>query len=98
MAGKLYIPDIKRSADEQIWFRFDLLAFGEPEIRVLNNVGALVKTIDGLGDMPAGTYASRSRAIFWNRRNTGGGLVAPGVYFAYLYIDSSEEDIMKFTI
>jgi hypothetical protein len=95
MAGHLYIPDLKRAANEQVWFRYRQLIFGEPEIRIKTLLDALVKTIDGLGDRPAGTYASRSRAIFWNRRNTGGSLVASGTYFAELYIDSSKESTMK---
>ncbi len=98
MAGYLYIPDLRRSANDQVWFRYHQQEDGVPEIRVYTSVGGLVKTINGLGSRPTGTYASRSRAIFWNTQNTGGTPQPTGVYFADLYIDSVYFDRMKFTL
>ncbi len=98
MAGYLYLPDIKRAANDQVWFRYIQQEDGVPEIRILTLAGAAVKTINGLGSRPAGTYASRSRSIFWDTQDTGGSPQATGVYFADLYIDSSFNDRMKFTL
>ena len=98
MAGFLYIPDGKRAANDQVWFRYHQQEVGVPEIRILTSGGGAVKTINGLGSRPAGTYASRSRAIFWDTKDTGGTPQGTGVYFADLYIDSVKHDRMKFTL
>ena len=42
--------------------------------------GALVRTL-ALGYQPAGVYHIRSRAAYWDGRNTLGEPVASGVYF-----------------
>ena len=42
--------------------------------------GALVRTLS-LGEMPAGVYQSKSRAAYWDGKNTQGERVASGVYF-----------------
>ena len=42
--------------------------------------GAMVRTL-ALGHQLAGIYQSRSRAAYWNGRNTLGEPVASGVYF-----------------
>ena len=42
--------------------------------------GELVRTL-ALGHQPAGMYQTRSRAAYWDGRNTLGEPVASGVYF-----------------
>ena len=42
--------------------------------------GTLVRTLT-LGHQPAGLYQSRSRAAYWDGKNTFGEPVASGVYF-----------------
>lgn len=98
MAGYLYAPDLKRAANDQVWFRYHQQEDGVPEIRIYTIAGAHQKTIDGLGSRPAGTYASRSRAIFWDTKDTGGAPLGVGVYYADLYIDSAYNDRMKFAL
>jgi len=98
MAGYLLLTDLKRAVDDQIWFRFVQQEYGVPEIRIETEGGSPVKTIDGLGDRPEGTYASRSRAIFWDRRNTSNVRVAAGIHYAALYIDSVKYDLIKLTL
>jgi len=99
MAGFLYTPDLLREADEQIWFRYCQQEYGVPEIKIYTFIGEnLQKTISGLGDRPEGTYASRSRAIFWNKRDTGGNLLGAAQYYADLYIDSVKYDRVFFTL
>ena len=97
MAGKLYAPDVKRAGSNQVWFRYWQQVDGAPEIRIYNLAGALQQTINGLGSRPTGTYASRSRAIFWDKEDSGGMPVAGGVYTAKLNI-GAWYDIIKFTL
>jgi len=98
MAGYLLLADLKRAVDDQIWFRYVQQEDGVPEIRIEDSVGTPVKTIDGLGDRPEGTYESRSRAIFWNRRDAVDARVAAGIHWAALYIDSVKYDFIKLTL
>ena len=98
MAGYQMLTDLKRAADDQIWFRFIMQEDGVPEIRIEDINGNPIKTIDGLGDRPEGTYASRSRAIFWDRRETDTSRAATGQYVSALYIDSVQQDIIKFQL
>lgn len=98
MAGSLYRTDTQRAASSQIWFRFIMYEDGIPELKIYNQAADLKKTIDGLGDRPEGTYASRSRAVFWDRQQTGGGILANGAYYVEFYIDSVKQDQMKFAL
>ncbi|RKU39306.1 hypothetical protein C6496_00800 [Candidatus Poribacteria bacterium] len=42
--------------------------------------GKLVRSLE-FGNIPAGIYQSKSRAIYWDGRNAVGDPVASGVYF-----------------
>ena len=69
----------------ETWIPFRLAS---PEPNTLTDVtlsiyaadGKLVRTL-ALGQLPAGTYQSRSRAAYWDGRNAQGEPVASGVYF-----------------
>jgi hypothetical protein len=98
MSGQWYVPDIRRAVSDQVWFRYSQDEEGEAEVKIYTAVGALVKTISGLGDRPIGVYDSRSRAIFWDTKDTGGTPQGSGVYFADLYIDTVYYDRIKFTL
>ena len=98
MSGSLYVPDLKRASDDQVWFRYKQNEDGVPEIKIYTLVGALQKTISGLGSRPIGDYDSRSKAIFWDTKDTGGSPLGTGVYYADLYIDSVYYDRMRFTL
>ena len=98
MAGYFFVPDLKRAANDQVWFRCHQQEDGVPQIKIYTLAGALQKDITGLGSRPAGTYASRSRAIFWDTKDTGGSPLGSGVYYADLYIDAAYNDRMRFTL
>ena len=49
-------------------------------IKIYTITGQLVRTLD-LGTKPAGYYASKSKAAYWDGRNETGEHVASGVYF-----------------
>ena len=69
----------------ETWLPFRLAS---PEPNTLTDVtlsiyaadGKLVRTL-ALGQLPAGTYQSRSRAAYWDGQNAQGEPVASGIYF-----------------
>ena len=69
----------------ETWIPFRLAS---PEPNTLTSVtlsiyaadGKLVRTL-ALGQLPAGTYQSRSRAAYWDGRNMQGEPMASGIYF-----------------
>ena len=98
MAGYLYTPDLLREANEQIWFRYCQQEYGEVEIKIYTYIGENLQKTINVGYRPESTYASRSQAIFWNKRDTGGSLLGAAQYYADLYIDSVKYDRVFFTL
>ncbi|MCG9131093.1 hypothetical protein J5I95_05345 [Candidatus Poribacteria bacterium] len=64
----------------ETWIPYQLAKPTEVTIFIHAIDGVLVRTLP-LGEMPAGVYQSRSRAAYWNGKNTLGEQVASGVYF-----------------
>ena len=64
----------------ETWIPYQLAQPTEVTIFIHAIEGALVRTLP-LGEMPAGVYQSRSRAAYWDGKNTLGEQVASGVYF-----------------
>jgi hypothetical protein len=96
--GELYTPDLKRASQNEVWFRYKLAVSGTPSFNILNTAGVVIKAISGLGSQKPSEYTSRSRAVFWNRRDTGGSLVAAGNYFVEFVVDSDDQDILRFIL
>ena len=64
----------------ETWIPYELAAAAEVTVSIHTSDGKLVRTLE-LGQVPAGTYQSRSRAAYWDGRNAQGESVASGVYF-----------------
>ena len=64
----------------ETWIPYQLAQPAEVAVFIYTANGALVRTLP-LGKMPAGVYQSRSRAAYWDGKNTQGERVASGVYF-----------------
>ena len=69
----------------ETWIPYDLAEDSDVEIRIYNVKGESVRQLS-LGFQGAGTYRSRSRAAYWDGRNTVGEPVASGVYFYTLHV------------
>ena len=52
-------------------------------LTIYDQTGQVVRTID-VGHQVAAVYESRSKAVYWDSRNTTGELVASGIYFYHL--------------
>jgi hypothetical protein len=73
------LPNFPNPFNPETWIPFDLAESVDVVIRVYSLDGNLVRTLD-LGGLPAGPYADRSRAAYWDGRNDAGEAVAGGVY------------------
>ena len=64
----------------ETWIPYQLSAPAEIRLTIYAANGTVVRTLT-LGHRAAGTYQSRSRAVYWDGRNDVGETVASGVYF-----------------
>ena len=64
----------------ETWIPYQLAASADVRLHIYAANGALVRTLH-VGHQPAGSYHTRSRAAYWDGRNTFGEPVASGVYF-----------------
>jgi len=67
----------------ETWIPFQLAKKTEVSIRIYNAAGSLLRTIS-VGDMPAGVYASKDKAVYWDGCNSMGEKVSSGLYFYQL--------------
>ena len=73
------LPNYPNPFNPETWIPYHLAADADVSLSIYDVSGRLVRTID-LGYQPAGLYANRSDAIYWDGRNTHGEHVASGVY------------------
>ena len=64
----------------ETWIPYQLAESAEVTVRIYAANGVLVRIL-ALGHQAAGTYQSRSRAVYWDGKNEVGESVASGVYF-----------------
>ena len=64
----------------ETWIPYHLAQPADVTVSIYAADGRLVRTLD-LGHRSVGVYESRSRAVYWDGRNTLGEPVASGVYF-----------------
>ena len=64
----------------ETWIPYQLARAANVSISIHAADGAEVRMLD-LGHRPAGLYLQRSRAAYWDGRNTLGEEVASGIYF-----------------
>ena len=70
----------------ETWIPYHLAKGSDVQITIYNAAGNVVRTLT-LGHQSKGYYTDRSRAAYWNGRNTIGECVASGVYFYQLQAD-----------
>ena len=73
------LPNYPNPFNPETWIPYRLANDADVQITIFDTKGTLVRQLD-LGHQPAGYYANRSRAAYWDGRNASGELVASGVY------------------
>ena len=79
-AKSALLPNFPNPFNPETWIPYELSKPAEVTLTIYNMQGQVIRQLK-LGQMPAGVYRSRSRAIHWNGRNIIGEKVAAGVYF-----------------
>ena len=77
--GTTLLPNYPNPFNPETWIPYQLAQGAEVEIAIYDAKGVLVKQL-ALGYQPAGYYADRGRAVYWDGRNDDGESVASGVY------------------
>ena len=71
----------------ETWIPYQLAQDSKVSITIYDARGILVRQL-ALGHRPAGDYTDRTRAAYWDGRNTQGEPVASGLYFYQLQTDT----------
>ena len=74
------LPNYPNPFNPETWIPYHLGKDAEVTLTIYDVRGDVVRQFD-LGYQPAGTYETRSRAVYWNGTNDFGEQVANGVYF-----------------
>ena len=77
------LPNYPNPFNPETWIPYHLAKDADVQITIYDRKGVVVRRFE-LGYQPADIYQDRSRAAYWNGRNTNGELVASGVYFYQL--------------
>ena len=92
------LPNYPNPFNPETWIPYQLASPADVSIAIYTSEGKLVRQLD-LGYKSVGIYQNRSRAAYWDGRNTQGEPVASGVYFYVLragdWIATRKMSIMK---
>jgi len=74
------LPNYPNPFNPETWMPFKLSKDARVAIKIYNARGELVKNFD-LGQIQAGSYLNKERAVHWDGRNALGERAASGIYF-----------------
>ena len=74
------LPNYPNPFNPETWIPYQLAKDADVTLHIYAVNGTLVRTL-ALGHQTAGLYQTRSRAVYWDGRNSFGEPVASGVYF-----------------
>jgi hypothetical protein len=77
------LPNYPNPFNPETWIPYHLAESADVTLSIYAADGRLVRTL-ALGHQAAGMYENKSRAAYWDGRNTIGERVASGVYFYML--------------
>ena len=82
------LPNYPNPFNPETWIPYQLANPGDVQITIYDTKGIVVRTLV-LGYQVAGYYKGRSRAAYWDGRNSLGENAASGVYFYQLQTDDA---------
>ena len=72
----------------ETWIPYHLAHAADVTLTIYSTKGMVVRQLS-LGSQPAGYYAGRAKAVYWDGRNNLGESVGSGVYFYQLQVENS---------
>ena len=81
------LPNYPNPFNPETWIPYHLSTAADVQITIYDAKGSLVRRLE-LGHQGAGYYTGKSRAAYWDGRNTLGERVASGLYFYQLQVGS----------
>ena len=79
-AETMLLPNYPNPFNPETWIPYQLAQDADVTLTIYDVKGQVVRILT-LGHQPAGTYTGRTRAAYWDGRNSQGERVASGVYF-----------------
>ena len=86
------LPNYPNPFNPETWIPYHLAKDAEVTLHIYAVNGTLVRTLM-LGHQAAGMYHNRSRAAYWDGKNTFGEPVASGLYFYTLSTESTRDSV-----
>ena len=74
------LPNYPNPFNPETWIPYDLARDADVHIHIYDLKGKSIRQL-AIGFQTAGTYRTRSRAVYWDGRNAIGEPVASGIYF-----------------
>ena len=74
------LPNYPNPFNPETWIPYRLAKSADVSVSIYTTDGKLIRKLT-LGHLPAGIYGDKSRAAYWDGKNTQGEPVASGVYF-----------------
>ena len=74
------LPNYPNPFNPETWIPYDLARDADVQINIYDLKGKSIRQL-AIGFQEAGVYRGRSRAAYWDGRNTAGEPVASGIYF-----------------
>ena len=76
----------------ETWIPYQLAEAADVTLTIYDSNGNVIRVLD-FGHQPIGIYESKSRAAYWDGRNTVGEPVASGIYFYTLSTKSTRDSV-----
>ena len=83
----LLLPNYPNPFNPETWIPYQLSEAASVSISIYDSGGKLIRSLS-IGYQSAGFYTSRSRAVYWDGKNSLGEPVASGIYFYTLTADN----------
>ena len=81
------LPNYPNPFNPETWIPYQLATASDVQITIYDAHGTVVRQFN-LGHQPAGSYQSRSRAVYWDGTNALAESVASGIYFYTLITEN----------